>query len=92
MKLKKAGITTKIVITALIVYACISLVTVQAQVEETRRARDELITAVAEASRENAELQYEIEHADDPATIEAIARSKLGLVKPGEKIFYDIGQ
>ncbi len=53
MKLKKAGITSKIVITALIVYACVSLVTVQSQVEEAKKARDELIAAVAEASREN---------------------------------------
>ncbi len=82
MKLKKAGFTIKIIITVLVV---------QSQVEESRRERDALKAQVAEAAQENAELKYEIEHAGDPDTIEAIARNKLGLVKPGEKIFYDVG-
>ena len=37
-----------------------------------------------------AELEYQIEHGADDETIEDIARNKLGLVYPGEKIFYDI--
>ena len=41
--------------------------------------------------QENAELEYDIQHAEDPATIAEIARIKLGLVMPGEKIFYDVG-
>lgn len=40
--------------------------------------------------QENAELEYDIAHAGDPETIAEIARTKLGLVKPGEKIFYDV--
>ena len=43
-----------------------------------------------EALQENAELQYDIDHAGDVDTIEEIARTKLGLVRPGEKIFYDV--
>ena len=45
---------------------------------------------VDEARQENAELEYDIDHAGDPETIAAIAREKLGLVMPGEKIFYDV--
>ena len=37
----------------------------------------------------NAELQYQIDHSEDDDMIESVAREKLGLVKPGEKIFYD---
>lgn len=36
-----------------------------------------------------AELQYQIDHSDDDDMRESVAREKLGLVKPGEKIFYD---
>ena len=43
------------------------------------------------ALQENAELEYDVAHAGDPETIESIARTKLGLVMPGEKIFYDVG-
>ena len=32
-----------------------------------------------------------LEHSDDPDALEDLARDKLGLVKPGEKVFYDIG-
>lgn len=90
MKLKRAGIITKIVILALIVYAGISLVTLRTRVAEVRAEKAELQTRVAEMTQANAELQYEIEHSGDASTIEDIARNKLGLVKPGEKIFYDI--
>ena len=34
----------------------------------------------------NAELQYQIDHSEDDDMIESVAREKLGLVKPGEKI------
>ena len=34
-------------------------------------------------------LQYQIDHSEDDDMIESVAREKLGLVKPGEKIFYD---
>jgi cell division protein FtsB len=46
---------------------------------------------VDETLQKNAELEYDIEHAGDDETIEEIARIKLGLVKAGEKIFYDVG-
>ena len=92
MKLKKARITTKIVIAAVVVYACISWVSVKSRVEEARVVLGGLETQVAEAAQENAALEYQIAHADDPETIEDIARGKLGLVMPGEKIFYDVGR
>ncbi len=91
MRFKKTGFLTRIVILALLVYACISLVTVWGQVNQAREERDALQAQIEETRQENAELEYQIEHAGDPATIEDIARSKLGLVKPGEKIFYDVG-
>ena len=37
----------------------------------------------------NAELQYQIDHSDDDDMTESVARKKLGLVKPGERFFYD---
>ena len=30
-----------------------------------------------------------VDHSEDDDMIESVAREKLGLVKPGEKIFYD---
>ncbi len=90
MKFKRSGIVIKIVILALIVYAAISLVTTKGKISQAIADQQQLQKQVDEALRENAGLQYDIDHAGDDETIEEIARSKLGLVKPGEKIFFDV--
>lgn len=90
MKLKRSGLITKIVILALVVYAGITLVTLKVQISDARGQRDELQGQVDSELQKNNELQYAIDHSTDSDTIEDIARSKLGLVKPGEKIFYDV--
>jgi len=90
MKLKRASIFIKIVILALIVYAAVTLTTVKGRIATAEEDRAVLQAKVDLALREKAELEYDIEHAEDPDTIAEIARTKLGLVMPGEKIFYDV--
>ena len=90
MKFKRASLITKIVFLAIILYAGISLISLKVQVSEAREKRDELQEKVDGVLQTNTELQYAIDHSTDPETIEDIARNKLGLVKPGEKIFYDV--
>ena len=60
------------------------------RVAEAEADRVVLQARVDAMLQENAELEYDIEHAGDPDTIAEIARTKLGLVMPGEKIFYDV--
>ena len=91
MKLKRSSIFMKIVILALIVYAGISLVTAKNRIAAAQADQAQLQARVDAALQRNAELEYEVAHAGDPGTIESIARTKLGLVMPGEKIFYDVG-
>lgn len=90
MKFKKAGIITKIVIAALLVYAVVSLVTVRSKTAALNAQTQQLQQQITDMTQSNAELEYKIEHSEDADTIEEIARDKLGLVKPGEKIFYDM--
>ena len=90
MKFKKAGIITKIVIAALLVYAVVSLVTVRSKTAALNAQTQQLQQQVTDMTQSNAELEYKSEHSEDADTIEEIARDKLGLVKPGEKIFYDM--
>ena len=87
---KRASIFTKLVIAALIIYASVTLVSIRQQIEEAESARDALSEQFVLQSQENAGLQYDIDHADDPKTIEGIARRKLGLVMPNEEIFFDV--
>ena len=90
MKFKRASIFTKIVILALIVYAVISLIGTRERLAAAEADRAALQAEVAAYTRENAELEYDIQHASEDEVIADIARSKLGLVMPGEKIFYDV--
>ena len=90
MKLKRSSIIMKIVILAMIVYAGISLVNARNRIDAAERDRAALEMKVAAIRQENAELEYDIAHAGDPETIASFARAKLGLVMPGEKIFYDV--
>lgn len=92
MRVKKASHITKIVIASIILYAGITLVSLKVQVTGARTQRDELRSQVSSATQTNTELQYAIDHSTDAETIEDIARNKLGLVKPGEKIFYDVSK
>jgi Septum formation initiator len=90
MKIRPAGIITKIVIVALILYASISLFNLKSRIDDARADLSSLQFEVEQTERKNAELQYEIEHSEDDVTIENVARTKLGLVSPGEKVFYVI--
>lgn len=70
-------------------YAVISLVMVHRQTRQLQDRAAVLQQQVSDMTQSNAELQYQIDHSDDDDMIESVAREKLGLVKPGEKIFYD---
>jgi cell division protein FtsB len=58
---------------------------------ETLRARKqytELVTSIERLRAENARLREEARRLlSDPATIEALARQELGLIRPGELLF-----
>ena len=90
MKLKHSSIFMKIVILALLVYAGITLANTRTRIAQAREDQAQLQAQVDAVRQENAELEYNIAHAGDPETIASIARAKLGLVMPGEKVFYDV--
>ena len=90
MRLKKSGIVTKLIILALAAYALIALVQMKSRVEDAEAERDALRAEAQALAVTNASLNYEISHAKDKETVEKVAREKLGLVLPGEIVFYDI--
>lgn len=92
MKLRKLKLLSAVVIIALAVYSGITLISLKGQTEEASARRDELQTQVEQLTQENSELQYSIENSTDPEIIEDVARNEIGLVKPGEKIFYDVSE
>ena len=85
-KTKKAGLLTKLVILALLIYLATSLLDLQGRIRETQAERDALSRQVAEQTQVNADLAEDVANPDDPDRIADIARDKLGLVVPGEKV------
>ena len=89
--MKRSKLTTKIIVFALIIYAGISLIALRGRIEAGRQELNDVRRRVAEMEIANAEFEYEIEHYNDPDVIATIARSRLGLVLPGEIVFHDTG-
>ena len=89
MKLKKAGIITKIVVIALLVYGFVTLVVLMGKIDDVKAEQDLLRQEAQDLEIRNAELDYAIEHSTDDEVISDIARDELGLVDPEDKVFYD---
>lgn len=83
----RAGILTKIVVFGLLIYLSTYLLNLQSQIAETEAEEARLAQEVLEQTQINAQLADDIANSDDPERIQSIAREKLGLVLPGEKIF-----
>lgn len=92
MRFRSAGWLTAIVIAGLMAYGCISLMNMKSKVDEAAKTEAQLQAQIEAIQETNASLQFAIDNQDDPETIEGIARDKLGLVMPDERIFYDTGE
>lgn len=73
-------------------YAVISLSKMNARIAEAERTRDALAAEAQALAVNNASLEYEIAHCNDLDMIEKVAREKLGLILPGEIVYYDISE
>jgi cell division protein FtsB len=89
VKLKRAGIGTKILVLVLLVAAITALLSLRSQLQTAQARRDELDRQVQEQQEVNAALADDIAHSDDPEYLANIARSKLGLLEPDEICFVD---
>ena len=91
MKIKKAGLLTKIVVLALLLFTATTMLGMRGKIQAAQSEVDQLSQQVADQTQKNAELSDAIEHSDDPDVIQSVARSK-GYVAPGEKIFVDAAE
>ena len=87
MKLKKAGLATKIVLIVLVVYAATRLVIIHNQIEDAKKIQNELDSQAEAMETANAEMQYSLENSQDEDVIAGIARDKLGMAYPDEEIY-----
>lgn len=87
MRTKKAGVATKLVILILLLAVSLALLSVRARMQSAQEARDALEAQVRSQTEINAGLSEDIANSGDPDKIADIAREKLDLVEPGERVF-----
>lgn len=86
MKLKKAGFLTKIVFLTILIAASVALLQLRSQILSAQKTRSTLQERVVEQTQINADLRDAVENSSDPDRQADIARDKLGLTAPGEKV------
>lgn len=91
MRFKRSSLVTKVLILVLVVYATVTLVSLQSQVTEKETQAAALQDNITAAQQENLRLEQAINALGTDEGVEAVARQKLGLVAPGEILFYDVG-
>lgn len=88
LKTKKAGLVTKIVVLLLLVYAVTMLWNLNSRIAQAKNEVSTLHDQVETQKQQNAELKDAIENSADQEHRKDIAREKLGLLEPGEKMFH----
>lgn len=73
----------------MIVYGTFSLITTLDGLREAENINTELRAEIEEVQEDNRDLRVLISEADTDSAKEALARERLGLVKPGEKVYID---
>ena len=91
MRFKRSSLLTKVLILVLVVYATVTLVSLQSQVTEMDAQAEALESSIAAAKQENLRLEQAIDALDTDEGVVDVARQKLGWVTEGEIVFYDMG-
>ncbi len=89
MKLKRAGIVTKLVVLVLLIYMATSLMDLRGKIQTVEDQREILTQQVANQRLKNQELEDAIANSDDPDMMERVARDK-GFVRQGEELYVDV--
>ena len=89
MKFKQSGFLSKVVVLILLVFVAITLLNVRGEVKDAQQQLEVYQAAVDEQQQVNAALEENIANSSDPDTVMDVAKDKMGLLEPGEVIFYD---
>lgn len=89
MTFKRAGLLTKLVVLALLMYMAISLLDLRGKIKDVQLQRDALAQQVADQQWEKKRLEAAIANSDDPEMLEQVARDR-GYVEKDETLFIDV--
>ena len=92
MKFKKSSLWIKLIVLVLVVYAAVTLVLLQSQVNEKQAEAEALSKDIVSVQQEKQRLTDANENLDTDEGVEEVARNKLGMTFPGEITFQDAGK
>ncbi len=89
MRLCKSSLITKLIILAVMIYAIVTIVSLQPKIHELNEQKVAIESEIAQLQQENLALQEDISAlGTDEATIE-IAKERLNMVEADEIIYID---
>lgn len=86
----RMGFFTGMVLLALIAALGLQLRHLRNQVETAQTEQQQLAAQVRRQQQENGKLQEDIDNGGTQERMEEIAREELGMVAPGDRVFYDV--
>lgn len=89
MRLLRTSVVTKLIIVAVIVYAAVTVVSLQPKIEALVQERNELTAQADAAVGANDALRQDIDALGSDESVRQIARERLHLVEDGELIYVD---
>ena len=89
--MKRTSTLVGLVLTALTVYAILSLISVQKDLEDAMEQTAQLQAEIAAAQLENSDLEEKTQALESGEGVEELASRRLRLIKADEIIFTDIG-
>ncbi len=91
-KVNHRRLITLFVVVSFFVYFIYTLIQQQITISKNSNEIDALEERIAVAEQQKAKLEQELENLNDPEYLEKVAREKLGLVRPNERVFVDANQ
>jgi cell division protein FtsL len=90
MNKRKRSLPTLFFVIVFFVYFVVTLIEQQKIIYVNNVKANDIQSKIQSELRANEELKKYRENLDSDEYIEKIAREKLGMIKPGERIFFDI--
>ncbi len=91
-KMNPRRFVTVLVAVVFVLYFVYTMIWQQVVISKKGREIEALEEKIAAAEQQTEKLEKELENLNDPEYLEKIAREKLGLVRPNERVFVDATQ
>lgn len=92
MRLGKSSLITKLIILAVMIYAIVTIVTLQPKIDALQEEKAALENEVAEIQQDNLEREEAIDALGSDDSTREIARERLNMVSDGDIIYIDTGK